>query len=292
MSSAPATSSLQIRRATAADAAECGRICFEAFAGIADQHNVAREMPAPEMAAHVISMLFTHPKFYCVVAERNGRIVGSNCLDERNAISGIGPVTVDPKQQNAGAGRALMEAVIERSMKQNFLGTRLVQAGYHMRSLSLYTKLGFVERDTVARMQGPAIARGTPGYGFRPAGAADADACNALCFRVHGHDRAGEVADAIAQGALTIAEYGGEIVAYTTGLHYFGYSVAETNRDLIALLANAPSFEGPGIQVPIRNYELFRWCLQSGLRAVQLNTLMTVGLYNDPQGAWLPSILY
>jgi len=28
------------------------------------------------------------------------------------------------------------------------------------------------------------------------------------------------------------------------------------------------------------------------LRVVQPNTLMSMGLYNEPSGAWIPSILY
>jgi hypothetical protein len=35
-----------------------------------------------------------------------------------------------------------------------------------------------------------------------------------------------------------------------------------------------------------------RWCLGRGLRVTQMMTLMSMGLYNDPDGAWLPSILY
>lgn len=244
------------------------------------------------MAIGLLTMMFTHPKFYCVVAEQNGRAIGSNCLDERGPISGVGPITVDPAVQNAGVGRQMMEAVVARSNEQKFPGCRLVQAGYHMRSLSLYTKLGFVERETLMRMQGPPIKKTVPGYSFRQASASDSAACNALCLRVHGHDRAGELADALKQGSLTIAEHEGRLAGYTTGLNYFGHTVAESNRDLIAILAQALSFEGTGIMVPIRNHEVFSWCLNIGLRSQQLNTLMTMGLYNEPQGAWLPSILY
>jgi hypothetical protein len=32
--------------------------------------------------------------------------------------------------------------------------------------------------------------------------------------------------------------------------------------------------------------------LNGGLRLVQQSTLMTIGLYNEPKGAWLPSIGY
>ena len=44
--------------------------------------------------------------------------------------------------------------------------------------------------------------------------------------------------------------------------------------------------------MPARNATLLSWCLDNGLRLVQQSTLMTVGLYNEPQGAWLPSIVY
>jgi GNAT superfamily N-acetyltransferase len=294
MSTITATASaVQIRGARPEDAAVCGTICRDAFNVVADQHNAPRELPPdPQMVIGLLSMMFSHPKFYCVVAQQNGRVIGSNCLDERNPITGVGPITVDPAVQNEGVGRQLMEAVVERSNEQGFLGCRLLQAGYHMRSLSLYTKLGFIERETLVRLQGPPIKKIVPGYSFRQATTADATACNALCLRVHGHDRAGELADAIAQGNVIVAENSGKLVGYTTGLHYFGYTVAENNRDLIAILAQAPSFEGTGIMVPVRNHEVFSWCLNHGLRSLQLNTLMTIGLYNDPQGAWLPSILY
>ena len=75
-------------------------------------------------------------------------------------------------------------------------------------------------------------------------------------------------------------------------LGFFGHAVAETNLDLQALIASASSFAGSGIIVPTRNAQLFRWCLEHGLRVVEPITLMTVGLYNEPEGTNLPSILY
>ncbi len=58
------------------------------------------------------------------------------------------------------------------------------------------------------------------------------------------------------------------------------------------MIAAAESFAGPGILVPVRNADLFRWCLANGLRVTQPMTLMSLGLYNEPAGAFLPSILY
>jgi L-amino acid N-acyltransferase YncA len=284
--------SLQIRRATAADAAACGKICFEAFSKVAAEHNFPPELPSPEMAIGVLSVMFAHPGFFCVVAEQDGKLIGSNCLDERTPIVGVGPITVDHAVQNRAAGRQLMQAVMSRAAERKFAGIRLVQAAYHNRSLSLYAKLGFVVREPLACMQGPAIQTTPAGYQVRSAQAADLAACNDLCLQVHGHDRGGELHDAIQQGTAVVAESGGRVRAYATSLAFFGHAVGENNQDLQVLIANAKEFKGPGILVPTRNAELFRWCLERGLRVVQPNTLMTIGLYNEPAGAYLPSILF
>ena len=42
----------------------------------------------------------------------------------------------------------------------------------------------------------------------------------------------------------------------------------------------------------MRSSELFEWCLNQGLRVIQTMTLMSRGLYNEPAGAFLPSVLY
>ena len=82
-----------------------------------------------------------------------------------------------------------------------------------------------------------------------------------------------------------MVERDGRITGYTTGLNYFGNSVAESNRDLQALIGAAENLVGPGFLVPTWNATVFRWCLEHGLRVVQPNTLMSIGLYNEPSGA-------
>jgi hypothetical protein len=167
-----------------------------------------------------------------------------------------------------------------------------VQAGYHTRSLSLYSKLGFDVREHLSCMQGKAIDRQAEGYHVRAAMNADVEACNALCRNVHGADRDGELRDAIAGGGVSVVERGGRITGYTTAVAFFGHSVCETTDDLTALISAAKVFAGPGFLVPSRNGELMRWCLNNGLRVTQSLTLMTMGLYNEPAGVYLPSILY
>lgn len=287
-----AVDAIYLRRAEPSDAAACGRICYDAFAAINAHHNFPPELPSLEAGAGLMHMLFSHPEFYAVVAEREGRIVGSNCLDERSVIAGVGPITVDPAGQNRGVGHALMQAVLARAKDEGFAGVRLVQAAFHARSLSLYTKLGFQVREPLVAMQGPSIGLAMDGYRVRTATTEDQDACNRICAKVHGHDRAGELREAIAQGAATVVERQGRISGYSTTMGYFGHAAAATTPDVQALIAAANGFSGPGVLVPARNAELFRWCLQHGLRVVLPLNLMTMGLYNEPDGAYLPSILY
>lgn len=281
-----------IRRATPADAAECGRICYEAFHEIAVRHNFPPDVPNIERAQGLMAALFNHAKFFCVVAESGGKVIGSNCLDERSPVAGIGPITVDPAAQDRGAGRLLMKAVMERSRAQGHPGLRLVQAAYHRRSLSLYAKLGFVVREPLAVIAGTPLHRQLPGCNFRKAADADLAACAELHFNIHGFDRTEELRDGIRHGTALLVERAGRITGYASAVAFFSYAVGESTYDIEALIAAADSFGGPGFIIPMRNAELFRWCLANGLRVVEPLTLMTIGLYNEPQGAYLPSILY
>jgi predicted N-acetyltransferase YhbS len=283
---------VHLRRGEAADAAAVGDICYRAFKAVAEEHNFLPDVPSPDMAAALLAGFISHAGFFDMVAEIDGRIVGSNFLDERNPISGVGPITVDPALQNDGAGRALMQAVMHRSRERGFAGIRLVQAGYHNRSLALYIKLGFEAREQLACLQGPAISKTIPGHRVRLATHDDLSACNRLCFRVHGHDRGGELADAVAHGDARVVERASRVTGYATPVAFFGHAVGESNDDLKALIGAAESFPGPGFLMPTRNGELMRWCLGEGLRVIQTMTLMTIGLYNQPDGVWLASVSY
>lgn len=283
---------VEIRPGRASDAEPCGTICYKAFYTISTAHNFPPDFPSVEPAIGFVTMALSHPEIYGVVAEADGRIAGSNFLWEQCDIAGVGPITVDPAQQNHSVGRHLMDAVLQRAKAKSWAGVRLVQAAYHNRSLSLYTKLGFDPREPLSTIQGKAIGKTIPGHAVRKATTNDAEACNKLCTAIHGHDRRGEVRDAIAQGSATVVERGGRITGYATSLGFFGHAVAETNDDLKALIAAAPGFAGAGMLLPTRNAEVLRWCLNEGLRVVQPMTLMSLGKYNEPKGAFIPSILF
>ena len=282
---------ITIRRAEAADAAKCGAILYSAFLKVADEHNFPPDFPSVEVATDVVSMLLAHPGFYGIVAQDDDRIVGSNFADLRSSIAGIGPISIDPQVQDQGIGRKLMEAAIDHLASTNVCGIRLVQSAYNNRSLSLYTRLGFQTREPLSVIQGPALNIKFAGYDVRPAGEADIATCNHLCRRVHGFERGAELREASGAHTALVVEHLGRITGYATDLGFFAHAVAETNQDLKSLIAAAPAFQGPGFLLPTRNHEVFAWCLESGLKLVMQMTLMSIGFYNEPAGAWLPSIL-
>jgi hypothetical protein len=167
-----------------------------------------------------------------------------------------------------------------------------VQAAFHNRSLSLYARLGFDVREPLSCIQGRPLERNVPGCHVRPAQAADLDACNGLSRRVHGFDRGAELAQGVQDKTAIVVERAGRITGYSSHMAFYGHATAESNLDLQALIASAETFAGPGILVPSRNTALLRWCFANNLRVVQPMTLMSMGLYNAPAGAWLPSVLY
>jgi predicted N-acetyltransferase YhbS len=274
------------------DAKACGDVCYRAFKAIADAHHFPPDFPDTETAVGLMNYIFSGAGVYSAVAEDNGQIVGSNFLWENSFIGGVGPITVDPTCQNAAVGRKLMERVLHRAENLKLASVRLVQAAYHNRSLSLYTKLGFDVREPLSVIQGAALNIRFPGYHVRAGNEADLDSCNQLCYNIHGHDRSPELAGSVKAATLSVVEYDGMITGYTTQVGFLGHTIASTNTGLKALIGASAIFSGPGFLLPSRNAEVLRWCLQNGLRIIMPMTLMSKGLYNDPAGAFLPSVLY
>jgi predicted N-acetyltransferase YhbS len=291
--STAATGEVRLRPIERDDAAECARIIFEAFGAIHDHHQFQRDFPTLEAASGLLGMFIQHPMIWGVVAEIDGRIVGSNFLDERGPIRGVGPITVAPEGQDSGVGRKLMQAVLERG--EGAPGIRLLQDAFHMRSLCLYESLGFDVKEPVALASG--TPRGMPDSAVevRPLEERDLDECEGLCQKVHGYERTNELRDAINAFLPFVAVRDGRITAYATSITFWpmNHGVAEAEEDMKALLRGAGEAvnEPLGLLVPLRS-GLFRWCLEEGLRLVKPMNLMALRDYREPRGSWFPMVLY
>lgn len=284
-----------LRQPTEADVPTLGRIHYEAFRGIEEPHGFWN--PAfinPETSTQGIAAMVANRGLWGVVAERDGQILGSNFLDERDPVRGIGPITVDPNLQNAGVGRRLMQAVLERA--RGAVSIRLVQESFHMRSLSLYTTLSFDTVEPLIVMGGKPRSGPVSAVEVRPLEARDVEECGELCRRVHKFERNGEVRDAVQAFKPFVAIRNARVVAYATEPTnaLVGHAVAATEDDMKALLlgvAKARS-EPLSVFVPIRKSNLFRWLLSEGVRSLSPMNLMSIGEYPEPRGCWLPSVIY
>jgi GNAT superfamily N-acetyltransferase len=287
---------LTLRAIEPADGPECARIIYEGFGRLHDYHRFPRDFPTFEAAEQLTGNFIEHPSIWGVVAEEEGRIVGSNFLDQRGPITGVGPISVDPEAQGRGVGRRLMEAVMERGAGAR--GIRLFQDTFNMQSLSLYASLGFEVNEPAIVMSGTPKSGPPAGTEVRSLEESDLHECEQLCLKVHGFERTNELRDALRTPVFSpsVAVRAGEIRAYATTLTFFpaAYAVAETEHDMRALIAGAVTAgdEPASFLLPTRQARLFRWCLSEGLRAVKPMTYMSVGEYAEPNGCWIPSVLY
>ena len=285
-------SEITLRTPASEDAGRIGEIIYKAFKTISEAHSFPPDFPSAEPAIGLAKMMIERPDVYGVAAESDGAIVGSNFLWESDDVDGVGPITVDPNVQNFSIGRRLMQDVMRRAEEQGKTSTRLLQAAYHNRSLALYTKLGFNSVEPLSTIVGPAFEAKLPGREVRPMAGDDVEAANDVCQAVHGISRRNEIAGSVQIGTGLVVTYSGRITGYTTGLGFFGHAATETADDLKALIGSGREISGPGFMLPTRNSEMMRWCLGNGLRVVQPMTLMSKGVYQEPRGAFLPSILY
>jgi len=286
------TRKIVIRSGTSNDLTVCIPIYYEAFSRIDAQHKFPAEIPNEEWGKNILDYLFSSGLHF-MVAEMDGLIVGGNFIDERSVIAGVGPIFVSPDVQHLGIGRGLMQAVINRPRDWKLDGIRLLQASFNLQSLSLYAKLGFIVREPIAVMAGvPLRGRTAPGCTVRCAETADLAVANALYYKMHGFDRSLDLQAAIGRSDALVVEREGKLTGYASGFGYFAHAVGESNLDIQALLCAATRIDGIGIFIPSRNDELFRWCLESGMRVVLPYTLMTMGSYTSPKGAYIPSVLF
>lgn len=285
---------VSIRQTVPNDAKECGRIIYEAFKNIADQHGFPPDIPNIELGVGVASAFIANPSIFSNVAEIDNKVVGSIFLDKRNYIYGLGPITVDTHMQQKGIGRKLMLAALEHG--RNAAGIRLIQDAFNVLSLSLYASLGFEVKELLAFMVGKPKAAPLPEVEVRKLTLEDVEECGELCKKVYGFDRNNEVRDAIAHHSPVIALRQGRITAYATAPTFWpvNHGVAETDEDMYGLLlgANSLTEEPLSFFLPIRQANFYRWCLSQGLQTVSPRTLMAIGEYQEPKGTFFCSVLY
>ncbi|HTS47615.1 MAG TPA: GNAT family N-acetyltransferase [Bryobacteraceae bacterium] len=290
---ASARTGVQLVEAKPEHVSELGRICYEAFKDIADQHGFPPDFPSAQFARVVIRMLVGRPDFYSVAALVDGEPAGSNFLSLTDEVAGVGPITVDCAFQGREIGRKLMQAVIDYARGHNIQRVRLLQDGFNMRSISLYGSLGFDTKHAVAYLRLAPAAQ--PDSSVRPVESGDLDALDALCRRNYKSSRRNELAGAIQAGFSPFTrQRDGRLTGYLIP-GVFGHGVAESDADAVSIACQAARHVPPERAYcfcPLDQGSAFRAFLQAGCRTVKIMNLMAIGPYEQPQPVWMPSVLY
>jgi predicted N-acetyltransferase YhbS len=184
--------SVTIRTIRPDDIEVCGRIAYEAHSTVAAAHNVPCEHPSEQFSIGLIGNKEKDKDARGFVAEHRGRIVGSIFVNvfPSTPVAAIGPLTVSPSAEGGHIGQKLMEAALDEAASRGLERVRLVQSPSHLRSLALYTKLGFVVREPLVLIQGalPAVAV-IAGCSVRRASLTDMPSCERICAAFHGFTR-------------------------------------------------------------------------------------------------------
>lgn len=100
---------MELRPVQMKDIQACGRVMYEAFTDIAQRHNFPPDFPNAAVAEGLLSDLLNAPAFDAFAGEEEGRILGSIFVSRRSQVGGISVLTIDPKAQNRGVGRGLLQ---------------------------------------------------------------------------------------------------------------------------------------------------------------------------------------
>jgi hypothetical protein len=248
----------------------------------------------------LMGMLISRPDFYGIAAIDSSApqtILGLNFVQISDPVGGVGPICVDPQRQSKGLGKMLMKHIVDWSLANHGPMVRLLQDSFNMASLSLYTSLGYTVQEPIVLMS--VAPANHADASVRPLAPSDVAACDELCRKVYKVSRKNELAVTIQQGpSMGCVPQGRFSAGRVRGFiipGFFGFSVAESNEDLLTIAQQAARVSPPSLHrilLPPRNGEMFREALRQGFKSIKLMSLMAIGPYDSPAGAWTPSIAY
>jgi GNAT superfamily N-acetyltransferase len=283
---------IELRPPIFEDVSELGRICYEAFKDISDSHHFPPDFESVTAPRMFMGMLIQREDVFGVKAILDGQLAGSNFLMTSDEVAGVGPITIEVPLQGQGIGRALMKAVLDHARETNTEMVRLVQDGFNLTSLSLYASLGFDVKSPLALMQPQPAPEPDPSV--RPLTRDDLSAVEELSRRIYKVNRRNELEALLPVFPAFIRERNGRPTGYLM-MGMIGHGVFETEDDAVTTVGEATRRSPPNFHrvfCPLLEGSLYRRFLATGARAVKPMNLMALGPYQEPEGVWMPSVLY
>mmetsp|Transcript_10002 Transcript_10002/g.24941 ORF Transcript_10002/g.24941 Transcript_10002/m.24941 type:complete len:337 (+) Transcript_10002:65-1075(+) len=306
------TDGVRIRRIEKEDVPVAADICQRAFHAFQASIGLGPEFPPQEIddvPSFLLGQAFSEG-FVGFVAEskaEGGGILGSNLVELRDGVAGIGPITVDPECQVKGVGRLLMKAVMKEAAQEGIRSVRLVQVAANTRSFSLYVSLGFNPSTTCGQYEATSHLKLEPPSGFtcKPLTSELVEPCSQLHFSTCGSQRAKDIAAVVGSKHPNCAVFddSGSLAAYTTGSFLAGHTVAKSMEAFQALVAfqsqAVQTAQSQGVVLPPASFfvphaypQLVRWLLRSGFRLNRQVVPMSYGPHTPPCPFYCPAIQY
>merc|ERR1712039_288024 len=208
--------------------------------------------------------------------------VGSNLVEFRDEVAGIGPISVATGCSSAGIGKLLMQAAMQSAHRNGKRTVRLHQIASNHKSFSLYLGLGFDPLTTCGHYEGVCTAKPSEGFTFEELSLKHVDACDKLHKSVYGKHRRNDILAMISHPAPggVVLDGSGTVVAYSTGCFLSGHSVALTleafqfltvmmSRRIEEARASGAPFPPTTFFVPHSYPDALRWLARNGFRLVR-----------------------
>lgn len=251
---------VQIRPLEATDLPACAGVSAAAF-GVDLSLPGARE----RWLARVGHLLRTDPGG-CYVAERDGRVVGVAQAMVREGLWVLSLLAVDPRGQNGGAGRLLMERALAYGEER--VGGLIVSSN-DPRALRLYARSGFALRPTF-QADGELDRRWLPTSAarVREGGEADAEELTELARKVRGAPYTSELRYLMSVGAkLLVAGDAGFALAYP-GQGVWGLTARDEETAAALLWSALERSAADGYPTRVRWFDANQqWAIDVVLRA-------------------------
>lgn len=294
------SNSIIMRPATEADIESIAQICQDAFAAFNSYYGQPNTWPPREendLSKQIAEWKTSHQCIEYVVAvsvDSEGNeieVLGSNGIDLRDSVGGIGIISVKTTSQTQGLGRVLMKSVMEMGQKRGVERMSLMVDGMNHGAFGLYTSLGFNVVEFCVWLDGlvsdeeeeGALQRAeASGITVRRMGQDDVLNCNCLFETSFGFSRVNGIrdsrADKLKDTALVAARATGQgkedIVGYTTMLNASGHYLAQNGEILEAMIAFGSRMLKSNSMLPSLSFHLMarhnplvlRWALKVGFR--------------------------
>lgn len=235
---------------------------------------------------------------HCLVLERDGRVIGSGFLHVRGATGGVGPITVAPGHQGAGAGHQLMREICRLADEAGVRSLRLIQDAFNETAFALYGAVGFVAREVFARASFASDRRASRSP-CRRATSADIDRILELEADLLGIRRRCDQELLLRVGETFVGERHEGIRSYLARIvrgrvAVLGPGVAPSLEAMLELIAHAtqdlPVGTDTRLLAPARCLDLLTALAERRLVTHSLCLYMVRGVYEPFRGYYVPTL--